>query len=279
MRSVACGLPLYKAERYTGINATMQDVRHQIGVFLRAKREAQAPLPGRARQRTPGLRREDVAALAGLSTTWVAWVEQGREMPLTAPALSRMARALSLSAAERGYLFELARLRDPEGARARSDESSELLALIGCIKSPAYVLGPLYECMGWNEPGLELFAPWVASGERNLLRFVFMEASARAFIVPWGERAARLVAEFRADSARVADEAGRDALIAGLRRERAEFETLWTGQGVLAREGGERVFCHPAQGVVRYVQTTLIPAVSPEHRVIVLRKIKKNPES
>src|SRR5215470_11704429 len=92
--------------------------RQELGAFLRAHRERLAPNsvgidPG-ARRRTPGLRREELASLAGVSATWIAWIEQGRNVSVSPAALMRLARVMRLTAAERHYLFDLAGKRDPE---------------------------------------------------------------------------------------------------------------------------------------------------------------------
>src|SRR3984885_4659125 len=90
------------------------DQRRLLGEFVRAHRERLAPEAPAGRRRTPGLRREELAAKAGMSATWCAWIEQGREVQASPHALARLARALDLSRAERAYLFELSGRRDPD---------------------------------------------------------------------------------------------------------------------------------------------------------------------
>src|ERR1700675_993137 len=97
--------------------ATAAGQRKALGEFLRRQRAKLQPaavgLPAGARRRTPGLRREELAALSGMSATWYSWVEQGRPVSLSVGALVRLAMTLRLSRAERAYLFELAGRRDP----------------------------------------------------------------------------------------------------------------------------------------------------------------------
>ena len=90
------------------------DQRRLLGDFVRAHRERLSPEAPAGRRRTPGMRREELAAKAGMSATWCAWIEQGREVQASPEALGRLARALVLSRAERTYLFELSGRRDPE---------------------------------------------------------------------------------------------------------------------------------------------------------------------
>ena len=116
-----------------------------LGDFIRAHRERLSPqavgLPPGPRRRTPGLRREEVAQLCGVSPTWYTWIEQGRPVSASADALARIAVALQLSRAERAYLFELAAQRDPaEPDPAAADAPATLLETVQLVNAPAYVL-------------------------------------------------------------------------------------------------------------------------------------------
>ncbi|WP_083467858.1 helix-turn-helix transcriptional regulator [Methylobacterium tarhaniae] len=255
------------------------DQRRLLGAFLRTRREALAPAslghpPGApARRRTPGLRREEVAQLSGLSTTWYTWVEQGRDIALSAAALARLADALRLNPAERAYLFELTRRRDPAAPAAATVPATappELLDALGALTAPAYLLDRLWRARGWNEAAGRLFAPWFDSGEPCLLRFVFLHEAARRFIQDWEDRARRLLAEFRADTGHNPDDPAMDDLIRDLRRSSAEFAMFWNDHAVLAREGGLRMFDHPDDGRVCFEQVTLVPATQPDHKLVVL---------
>src|SRR5215469_6533703 len=93
---------------------TNPDQKRLLGAFVRAHRERLAPEGAATRRRTPGLRREELASRAGISATWLTWIEQGRNVKASPRALDRLAKALLLSRAERSYLFELSGLRDPD---------------------------------------------------------------------------------------------------------------------------------------------------------------------
>jgi transcriptional regulator with XRE-family HTH domain len=254
------------------------DRRRELGAFLRARREATSPaeaglLPAaRDRRRTPGLRREELAQLCGISTTWYSWTEQGRDIALSAEALARLADALRMTAAERAYLFELTRRRDPAPAAAPAAPAApaELLALLRVTAAPAYLLDRLWHARGWNEAAADLFAPWLASGQTSLLCFVFLNPAAREFICDWEERARRLLAEFRADIAHHPEDAAVAAMLRDLCGESREFAKVWNSHAVLGRDGGWRAFNHPARGRLRYEQTTLTPAAYPFHKLVVL---------
>ena len=250
--------------------------RRELGDFIRAQRERLDPAmlgvaaPGR--RRTPGLRREEVALLCGLSTTWYTWIEQGRDVSVSPMALARMAGTLRLGRAERAYLFELAGKRDPDQGSSEADHVPPAVqACVEAIRAPAYVLDRSWTVRSWNAAAEHLFAGWLDQpGERNLLRFVFLEPAARSLICDWEARARRVVAEFRAScSARVTDPALR-ALIDSLRRQSSEFTRFWDLYGVLEREGGERTFNHPRDTLLSYVQVTFEVAGRPDLKLTML---------
>lgn len=226
-----------------------------------------------ARRRTPGLRREELAAKACISTTWLSWIEQGRGVKASSQALSRLARALALSRAERIYLFELAGARDPESpiADTVTDAPASILAAVRSVRHPAYGLDRLWNASAWNDPAARLFEGWLSEGaERNLLSFVFLNAKARDLIPNWRERARRLLAEFRSDYGHsFTDPRARD-LVERLRRNSALFLEAWDAQDVREREGGVRRFHHLKDGPLQFVQHTFSPSDRPDHKLVIL---------
>ncbi len=250
--------------------------RRALGAFVRAHRErispAAAGLPGGGRRRTPGLRREELAELCGMSTTWCTWVEQGREMALGVSALSRLAAALRLDGAERAYLFELAGKRDPAARIAREDPLPFAVgAAVAAIKVPAYVLDRKAEARAWNAPAARLFSGWLdGDHDRNLLRYIFLSPVSRQLIVDHDRRAARVLAEFRADLGHHVDDDAMVALVDELSAGSPLFARLWAEQDVLTREGGERTFQHPRDGFVRAVQVTWTLAGAPDFKLSML---------
>lgn len=223
--------------------------------------------------RTPGLRREELAARAGIGVTWCAWIEQGREISVSPDALGRLAKALALTPAERAYLFELAGRRDPDEPKGfpTSQAPEGVAAIVQALPCPAYGLDPLWNACSWNEPAEKLFAGWLGGHEtRNLLRYTFTSSEARILLPNWEQRARRLLAEFRAASARMLDNFALNELIGSLRDESNLFAEEWDMQTVMAREGGERTFRHPENGLVSYTQHTFTPAERSEFKVVAL---------
>jgi len=246
-----------------------------LGRFLRAHRERLAPAevglaPGR-RRRTPGLRREELAQLAGLSATWVTWLEQGRPVALSARALAGLAGALRLSRAERAYLFELAGRRDPMQAQD-GHVPATVMASVEAIAGPAYLLDRQWNALAWNAAAADLFVGWLdgASSERNLLRSMFLSPGLQALVEDWPHRAARLVAEFRAHSIRHAEDPPTRALVEGLLAESPAFRADWLSQDVEERQGGRRGFRHPRRGLLHFEQLTLVPAAAPGLTLVML---------
>ena len=236
-----------------------------MGDFVRAQREQTSPaslgLPPGSRRRTPGLRREELAQLCGLSTTWFTWMEQGRDVSVSPGALARLANALRLGRAERAYLFDVAGKCDPDQSADGADAfiPPVTLACVETIRSPAYILDRTWTARSWNAAARRLFAGWLDAPDEhryNLLRFIFVVPSARTLICDWETRARRVAAEFRAACSAHFDDADLRALIAELREASREFAQFWEQHGVLGREGGERTFNHPRDGFVRYEQVT-----------------------
>ena len=250
-----------------------EEQRRLLGTFIRAHRERLTPARPGGRRRTPGLRREELADAAGLGVTWVTWLEQGREVRASAGALARLAEALQLSAAERASLFDLAGKKDPQaGGEQVDDLSPALLALPGLMSAPAYLLDHTWTARAWNAAAAGLFVGWLdeTAQDRNLLRYVFLSPAARLLIADWQARAERLAAEFRADFHRRPGDADMKALVDDLCRESGLFAQCWDRQDVLGREGGERQFNHPAQGELRFLQTTLLVALQLEIKLVCL---------
>lgn len=257
--------------------------RQALGAFLRARRARLAPEtlgfgPG-TRRRTPGLRREEVAERGGISTTWYTWMEQGREVKASAAALDRLAGALSLTRAERAYLFDLAGRRDPKAESAEPAAAPGLAAMIATIAAPAYLLDAAWNARAWNRPAEHLFIGWLDRPEPpdrpsgrppNLLRYIFLSSEARRLIPDWEARARRVLAEFRAESGRRAPDAEAETLVADLKAKSPFFARAWDEQQVLSREGGLRTFRHPDDGPLRFEQIALLPAARPGLILVVL---------
>lgn len=250
--------------------------RKALGDFLRSARARVQPstvgLPAGQRRRTPGLRREEVAQLCDISTTWYTWIEQGRPVTVSPTVLARLATVLRLRRAERHYLFDLAECADPEHGRGDADALPPVLAdCVHSITAAAYILDRRWNVMSWNQPFLHLFDGWPARDTRpNLLRYIFLDPAAQTLVVDWEERASRVVAEFRADAGPHTADTGLRELIQELQQQSPVFAHWWTRHTVVDREGGLREFQHPRDGRLSYQQITFRLATRPDCKLVML---------
>jgi transcriptional regulator with XRE-family HTH domain len=261
----------------------MADVDHQqraeLAEFLRAHREALTPemvkLPrGRAR-RTPGLRREEVALLAGVSVTWYTWLEQGRRINASTDVLRAIGRALRLDDAGQDHLVSLARPIDAGGsAVATPDEvPSALRRLIdGFDPAPAYVLGPRWEFAAWNAAEARLYPriERLGAAQRHLMWALFADPDVRQLIVDWDIHARQALAEFRAATIAVRHEPAMTALVDDLCRNSDEFRRWWPEHDVARFETRLRRFNHPRAGLLTFENQQLTPSEWPSLRVVVM---------
>lgn len=247
-----------------------------LGRFIQARRAhitpQQAGLPAGMRRRTPGLRREELAQLCGISVTWMTWIEQGRAVSISPQTLSRIAEALQLTQAERTYLFELAGKKDLTEGQVTEAIPAALKQAVHEIQSPAYLLDRYWTAVAWNQAAGELFQGWLdrQDSEKNLLRFTVRAEIARSLIAGWEQRVHRLVAEFRADYGRYREDPQMAALVEELAAESPVFRKYWNDQEVQGREGGQRQFNHPVRGFLAYEQVTLHAANRPDLKLVML---------
>lgn len=259
----------------------MDTRRKEVGEFLQVLRQRSAPeafgFPAGNRRRTKGLRREEIAQLAGISPTWYTWLEQGREVNVSAEVLARLAQALQLTRSERAYLFEMAGRRDEQAGESPEDVAPEgLIAALHDMAIPAYIMGRHWDLLAWNQAASELFTGWLDQPQDtrpNLLRFVFLAPAARSLIVDWETRARRITAEFRADTRTRLEEPALQALIVELTQASADFAQFWKQHDVLERQGGLRDFAHPVRGLIRCQQITLHPVEQEQLKLVLLKPV------
>ena len=251
------------------------DQRRLLGDFVRAHRERILPEARGGRRRTPGLKREELAAAAGISVTWCAWIEQGRPVQPSPETLARLAGALKLSAAERAYLFKLSGRVDPSESGGEEGPAPEALqVIVQALPMPAYALDRLWNARCWNGAAEHLFRGWLDDrSERNLLRFTFLSDDAKRLLPDWEARAQRLLAEFRADFGGHFRDAGVRGLVEALSAESPLFARFWETQDVLPRLGGLRTFQHPNDGALRFRQFTYTPTEHPDFKLVMLKPV------
>lgn len=228
----------------------------ELGDFLRSRRQRLTPkavgLAAGHRRRTPGLRREEVADLAGIGIDWYIRLEQGRSVSPSAATVDALARALRLSKAEHRHLRELTQNADRRPF-VRETVPPAMLRTVEQLNLPAYVTGRRWDVLAWNEAADEIFAfSRIAEDDRNSLISVLTNpASRKLFGATWAEVAKRMVAQFRATHDLWAgDPAFRD-LLERLRTQCPEFEGWWEAHDVSGAAAGRKSIVHPSKGKLR----------------------------
>jgi transcriptional regulator with XRE-family HTH domain len=257
---------------------TAQPSRRELAAFLRARREALTPeqvkLPRGRSRRTPGLRREEVALLAGVSVTWYTWLEQGRRINASTDVLRSIGRALRLDEAGQEHLVSLAQPVAANGAAldAPDEVPTALRRLIDAFDpAPAYVLGPHWEFAAWNEAQARLYPGLrkLDGIERNLLWVLFAHDDVRRLIVDWDIHARQALAEFRAATIAVRHDAVMTELVGRLSEASAEFRAWWPVHDVSRFETRLRRFDHPRAGMLTFEYQQLAPLEWPGLRIVV----------
>jgi len=251
--------------------------RQELSDFLRNRRGRIAPadvgLPETNRRRTPGLRREEVAQLAGVSATWYTWLEQKRPIGVSSGVLDSLARVLRLDHAERMQLFQLA-LRQPvlESPSKRETVSPLIRRLLDQTDPvPAFVIGRRWDVLAWNRAALAFFFDFeqVPSNERNTLWLIFTSSTLRSLLVDWRSRGQDTVARFRADYGRHAGDAHFVQLVERLKSVSPEFAEWWPRHDILPMTEGRNAYDHPQVGRMIVEHTTFSVIDNPELRLIV----------
>jgi transcriptional regulator with XRE-family HTH domain len=225
----------------------------ELGDFLRSRRQKLTPkavgLPVGRRRRTPGLRREEVAELAGIGVDWYIRLEQGRSVSPSAATIDALARALRLTRAEHRHLKDLTQNADRR-AFARESVPAAILRAVEQLNLPAYVTGRRWDVLAWNAAADEIFAfSRLAEADRNsLLSVLTNPATRRLFGASWADEARRMVAQFRATHDLWAgDPAFRD-LLARLEEGCPEFAGWWQAHDVSSVAAGRKSLIHPKKG-------------------------------
>ena len=252
--------------------------RHELAAFLRARREALAPtdvgLPPRiGASRTPGLRREEVATLAGVSVDYLVRLEQARDVRPSAQVVQSLSNALGLSTDQTGYLFTLAGHRAPERATTQKvpDGIGQLIEDIGPL--PAMVLNHRLDILATNEmmAALLLDIDERPSSERNVLRMCFLDSRFDGFYDARDDVVRGAVADLRAAWVNHSHDEELAALIDELERGSAEFSRYWQSREVSVRSRGDKPMRHPLVGPVTVTFDVLTPLGDPDLRLIVYR--------
>jgi hypothetical protein len=244
----------------------------ELGTFLRSRRERVTPadtgLPATGRRRTPGLRREELALLAGISATWLTYLEQGRDVRPSGQVLDALARALRLTGAEQEHLRRLAG-GDATGEQDAPEEVAPEVARVPALlgDNPAYVTGICYDVLAHNAAATELLQGIGPRG--NVVRWMFTEPAAREVLVDWEPEARNILARLRVIAGRHPDHPHVTRLVAELTAASPEVREWWPRYDIQFSHAGRKRLRHPRLGAITVSHAAFHVAERPEQTLVV----------
>ncbi|MFI9111120.1 helix-turn-helix transcriptional regulator [Streptomyces venezuelae] len=252
--------------------------QHRLGElreFLMSRRArvspAEAGLPdGGARRRTPGLRREEVAVLAGVGVSWYQWLEQGRDITVSPQVLDSVARVLRLSPAERRHLYVLAALNPPppETAPEDRDMCDGLRRLIDAwMPFPAHIMDAYWNTVIYNDAAAVVLGMGPDISQNCLVTF-FTEPLYRNRMAQWEELAPRVVAQFRAACSECPDDEGFREVVEEVKERSPEFAELWERRDVMPGGQNRKEMEHPLVGTLVVEATQLRVPARPDLTIV-----------
>ncbi|KAA2261921.1 helix-turn-helix domain-containing protein [Solihabitans fulvus] len=263
--------------------ATTERQRRELAAFLRSRRERRDPVdfglvPGR--RRTPGLRREEVATLASVSITWYSWLEQARDIRVSADVLASLARALHLDPAETEHLYQLAG-HVPPGAVAEpvpEVAAQHRLLLANLEPSPAFLSNRRFDVLAWNRAHTVLYGDFarLAPADRNMLWLLFTDPAQRALAVDWPAAAAYGVGLFRSQAGELLSSPEFVALVERLLAASPEFRELWERRDLSSFVPASQEWNHPLLGRVAFEYVKMYAA--DEDRTLVAHLVRPGSE-
>jgi len=263
-----------------GVGATRSvDTTQELAAFLRTRRESLDPgdfgLPTRRRsRRTPGLRREEVAELAGVSVDYVVRLEQARGLRPSADVVEALAGALRLTPRERAYLFDLARQRPREPDRPATTAAPQLARLVDDLSPlPAMLLNHRYDILAWNAQmaGLVMDYGTLPPEQRNSMWLCLLHPRMRDFYVDRERVVREGIAHLRAAWAAHPEDRALNGLIAEFGARVEEFPRLWAERDVKANGRGNKAIRHPEAGELAVHFEVLRPLQDPDQLLMICR--------
>ncbi|MCX4648559.1 MULTISPECIES: helix-turn-helix transcriptional regulator [unclassified Streptomyces] len=251
----------------------------ELGGFLRARRTQTGPEQvgltiGAGVRRTPGLRREELATLAGISIDYYVRLERGKETRPSPAVLDALARALHMDDQEHQHLRELAAraaryVPEPPPSPSRTVRPHLKLLLESLRPNPAYVISRSMDMLAWNPGGLALYAgldDWPLK-QRNLARYLFLHPAARELFTDWDRQITGCVARLRAISGTAPDAPDLTSLVGELLLKSPDFAGLWERYEVTGRKPAQKTFHHPQVGTLTLTSQSLHVEGTPGQRI------------
>jgi transcriptional regulator with XRE-family HTH domain len=259
-----------------GQAAPRPPISRQRADFLRNCRARMQPselgLPSPQRKRTQGLRREDVAALSGVSVAWYTWLEQGREMRVSEEVLERICHTFRLSEEEREYLFSLVQQRPPRLLPDAQDQvPCEILRMVEGLRVPGIVMNLRWDVLGWNQLNTLLFRDYaqIPLERRNLAEILLTGHALNKDPVELEEMARRMLAKLRVHYSQAGNDPKFDALLQRLDAASPLFQRLWHSPDIHVGAYGVYRFVHAMFGMLAFDHTSYVPDGQPGLRVTI----------
>jgi transcriptional regulator with XRE-family HTH domain len=251
-----------------------------LGIYLKDRRSKLDPAAlgfVSKRRRTPGLRREEVAQRANISTAWYTWLEQGRGGAPSAEVLERIAEALMLTQIEREHVFMLGLGRPPEVRYEPHDAITPRLqrVLDRLNPSPALIRTATWDVVAWNKAATVLLVDYgsLAPEDRNVLKHIFLNPRVRASQHDWESVARYVVGSFRADVVRAGAASAVADLVDELCRRSADFERMWRDTHVHAQQERVKHINHPVLGPFGFEHSAFAVDGRPDLTMIVYNPV------
>lgn len=239
--------------------------RSELAHFLRTRRARLSPqevgLPTGTRRKVPGLRREEVAELAGIGATWYAWLEQSRDVNVSTKTLPQLADALRLAPEERSYMFALAGQQPP--VIDTEKDQVILQGLRGMLRaldpSPAYIVNECWDLIAWNRAAIKVFGRFEDRPvkERNLMWLLFTDSYLRKLHLDWDAFAHCMLMGLRGEIASMPRNSRLADVIRALRESSNEFRAWWSAHDVVFHRQRFRILRHPRAGTLTLDLTIL----------------------
>ncbi|HUB91443.1 MAG TPA: helix-turn-helix transcriptional regulator [Dyella sp.] len=252
--------------------------RELLASFLRERRARLQPqdvgLPPGVRRRTRGLRREEVAQIAGIGLTWYTWLEQARDIRVSSAFLDNLAKALRLDQAEREYLFTLAQEKT---GPPKPQATPALQRMLDGMAQPAYLVDTHWDVVAWNAATIHLLTDFGAMlpEQRNTMLYVFLDPHCRQTLLNWEHHARVAIAMFRFDIAGAGDDARFAALTDELLRGSREFAQWWPQQDVKTREHGTKRYHQEDGSIACYEHTAFAVEGTPGLRMVMYTRVEE----
>ncbi|WP_329262001.1 helix-turn-helix transcriptional regulator [Actinoallomurus sp. NBC_01490] len=255
------------------------DTTQELAAFLRTRRERLDPrelgLPSRRQaRRTPGLRREEVAELAGVSTDYIVRLEQGRGLRPSADVVEALARALRLAPVERAYLFNLAQQRPRNADEPATTAAPALARLVADLSPlPAMLMNHRYDILAWNHEMTRLLLDFdsLPPSRRNAMWLCLMHPEIRDFYVDRERVVREGIAHLRTAWAAHPEDRALTDLIAEFITRDGEFARLWAERDIKVNGRGHKVMRHPDVGEIAVRFEVLAPLQDPDQRMVIFR--------